>query len=1207
MDSRDFSLLQSLDWENDDITIIMIPGDQGSSSRRSPVPGPSTSKSSRERSTSGDNYRILTGVCPDPKCQTKLHFLSVNTSVECTSCGQRHDKKALLNVSEAPKSASAVQSFLQSYFLGKLKPECGTDNIKVHGLSNYVCKLLSPILSRYGMDNNTGRAKLLTDLGKQETFDCAMLCDRAFLLDPEHIRINGYGRDHSGSATYLADTLSVVREVNDNEDRLIPIHADGDGHCLVHAVSRALVGRELFWHALRLNLMHHLLDNLEKYKLLFSNFVDMDEWQDIIDECDPNFVPKDYEPVGLRNIHVFGLANVLHRPIILLDDLSGMQSSGDYSGVFLPALQEPDQCRGKDGTLNKPICIAWSSPGRNHFIPLVGVKGKPSPRLPRYMLHKTWGVSEILLEKYVEFTDTCCSIGGTKCLQDRYLQRLVTAMEEVFLENHGVHPSLVADVHQYCFKSQGFVGAKPEMVIEETKVAVREGQLIRCLTCESLNRANFSRHTLIRGGSLYKLAVDTHGELLSNKLYRFPAEGITCRYDKVNDQLVPDMSLVKCYFCRGDRLRTVLGDGSIEYNNGDRTPTPAGATTKCSCGFKHYWDGNLYDNLPVMLVVPMDWCGKKVEDTVCWFQDESDPAMNSNVYQVAQDLVQKHFPGEFGSERLVQKVVDTLLRQTASKAAEKTEDKSPSCDQGPPKWASDEASKIILTGFQKQSVHKEDLGKSEAERQVKQKITANAPLQQARRSSERASPAHSKKNASTDSPGAARAAFAADKSSSETSPQGSAKGTPVATPPSTPKTASGKKIRITTSDGRNEMLTLMKDLTYTELQQQIEGAVGVPPARQKMRLGFPPQELKAPGAGEQDNIVQIAHGDKILLEVLPDRGPSTSSTSGASAHAGAEKDQPGHWSLFERQEHMPQSDAILDKLKEVQHPGDSLDSSIVSLVLLASLSNKDLWTYVQRDPHLFSVGGLFYKQVQRDLGLTPGKHCTLPSLPGKVFTYNDKEDRLEICLEPYGHFPVQPDVENSVMAGNIVDEHNRHGSEDSHSVSGVTFGASGAIGGKTTSQGHGPHRAFAGQGHTLRSSTGQDTRMPMDVPMTNSSRHEARRLMHFCDPSHKQDSIDEEPEPGELQGAAGAEKGAGDTQDTYVRKGPGFSVLKPPTPPTESEDAFRQLVQQIKDTIGGGEPADEGMGEGEKQEMQAEAMNTVEESKNGPSEKMETT
>lgn len=59
-----------------------------------------------------------------------------------------------------------------------------------------------------------------------------------------------------------------------------------------------------------------------------------------------------------------------------------------------------------------------------------------------------------------------------------------------------------------------------------------------------------------------------------------------------------------------------------------------------------------------------------MKDTVFWFQYELDPSLNSNVYDVASKLVQKHFPGEFGSERLVQKVVDIVLRQTARKEGE---------------------------------------------------------------------------------------------------------------------------------------------------------------------------------------------------------------------------------------------------------------------------------------------------------------------------------------------------------------------------------------------------------------------------------------------------------------------------------------------------------------------------------------------------------
>ena len=63
---------------------------------------------------------------------------------------------------------------------------------------------------------------------------------------------------------------------------------------------------------------------------------------------------------------------------------------------------------------------------------------------------------------------------------------------------------------------------------------------------------------------------------------------------------------------------------------------------------------------------------------------------------------------------------------------------------------------------------------------------------------------------------------------------------------------------------------------------------------------------------------------------------------------------------------------------------DSIDMSIATLVMMAKLQGKELWKYVSGMPHLFSVGGMFYQQVARDLVLTDGKHCTLPSIPGKV-------------------------------------------------------------------------------------------------------------------------------------------------------------------------------------------------------------------------------
>ena len=64
--------------------------------------------------------------------------------------------------------------------------------------------------------------------------------------------------------------------------------------------------------------------------------------------------------------------------------------------------------------------------------------------------------------------------------------------------------------------------------------------------------------------------------------------------------------------------------------------------------------------------------------------------------------------------------------------------------------------------------------------------------------------------------------------------------------------------------------------------------------------------------------------------------------------------------------------------------GDSLDTSISALTLMATVMGKDVWTYVQSMPNLFRPGGLFYEQVKRDLTLEDNKHARLPAVPGKV-------------------------------------------------------------------------------------------------------------------------------------------------------------------------------------------------------------------------------
>lgn len=290
--------------------------------------------SQTKRQKSSEAYRLMCGTCPDEECQARLYFPSYDSSIECTRCGQRHERTLLKDVAEVTNPDVALHNLLMNVLLGNAKPKKGADDVKVLGLSNYVCKLISPILTYYGMDRESGKAKLLSEMGKGEIFDVSILGDRAFLIEEDNLNVTGYGLDKTGSVQYLADTLKEIDSFNDNQRKIVPIHADGDGHCLVHAISRALVGRELFWHALRANLKRHMAENIDNYKRLFKDFVDQDEWDAIIDECDPYYIPPEGEALGLRNIHIFGLANVLHRPIILLDSISGLSSSGDYSGKY---------------------------------------------------------------------------------------------------------------------------------------------------------------------------------------------------------------------------------------------------------------------------------------------------------------------------------------------------------------------------------------------------------------------------------------------------------------------------------------------------------------------------------------------------------------------------------------------------------------------------------------------------------------------------------------------------------------------------------------------------------------------------------------------------------------------------------------------------------------------------------------------------------
>lgn len=482
------------------------------------------------------------GICPDDQCRMKLYYPTHEASVECPGCGQRHGvadiRDSVVLREKENKVELSIQQIREHTHTNKKKaPEL----VQVGGISNYQCKLLSPLLTTHGRDKDTDSAKPLTELGMGTTFDCSKFATRAFSIEEGQLETAGYGRDRSGSARYLAETLQKLRVANRNKTGLVPLHADGDGHCLVHAISRCLVGRELFWHALRHGLYSHLTENLNRYTSLFKEFYEEEEWEKIIAEAAPDYQPQRGEVHGLRNIHIFGLANVLRRPIVLLDSLSGLQSSGDYSGLFLPAVHPPAECSTRDPstgrmTPHSPIVVSWSTSGRNHFVPLVPIRGQPLPKLPSSLCPKVWGVSEDLVQQYVQLdSDGSIEVCGGKLLSDAYIQKLVKCMETLFMERNGVQLSVVADVHQV-FRTSGYVGVKPELLVETAKSAIDEKRLFRCLICNLITCV--PGQWLEKGGLLYVRATATH-QLVDQCVYEFPIERIVATYLSNTESFLP--------------------------------------------------------------------------------------------------------------------------------------------------------------------------------------------------------------------------------------------------------------------------------------------------------------------------------------------------------------------------------------------------------------------------------------------------------------------------------------------------------------------------------------------------------------------------------------------------------------------------------------------------------------------------------------------
>ncbi|KAM7028011.1 tumor necrosis factor alpha-induced protein 3 [Passerculus sandwichensis] len=182
--------------------------------------------------------------------------------------------------------------------------------------------------------------------------------------------------------------LNWCREVR----RLIPLKTNGDGNCLMHAASQYMWGIEDIDLVLRKTLFSALREiDTRNFKLRWQReavksqeFVETglrydtrnweEEWEYLIEMTSPeisgarNRLPYN----ALEEIHIFVLANILRRPIIVLADkvVRSLESGSSFAplnvgGVYLPLLWPAEEC------YRYPIVLGYDN---MHFTPLVTLK-----------------------------------------------------------------------------------------------------------------------------------------------------------------------------------------------------------------------------------------------------------------------------------------------------------------------------------------------------------------------------------------------------------------------------------------------------------------------------------------------------------------------------------------------------------------------------------------------------------------------------------------------------------------------------------------------------------------------------------------------------------------------------------------------------------------------------------------------------------------
>jgi hypothetical protein len=196
-----------------------------------------------------------------------------------------------------------------------------------------------------------------------------------------------------------------------HSQKLYPLVTTGDGNCLLHAASlgtwgvhdRQLHLRNLLYNVLKNGSRRHAFWRRWRWSetkmnlqsgLVLSEEEWAKEWNDVLQMSAPtprtsqvsesgadgvtksNSTEQIYE--SLETIHVFALAHILKRPVVVVSDTVLRNANGEelspipFGGIYLPLECPPEQCH------RSPLVLCYDS---SHFSALVAMRSPSSPYL----------------------------------------------------------------------------------------------------------------------------------------------------------------------------------------------------------------------------------------------------------------------------------------------------------------------------------------------------------------------------------------------------------------------------------------------------------------------------------------------------------------------------------------------------------------------------------------------------------------------------------------------------------------------------------------------------------------------------------------------------------------------------------------------------------------------------------------------------------